>query len=85
MDSGANVSVTNLLHGQQVQTHPSALGNTLYIVVGNIALFHCNYYAHFGSILGQLAIMDGGPDIVLSIAVLTARGYKVRFLPSDQA
>ena len=31
-----------------------------------------------------MAIVEGAPDTLLSIAVLTARGYEVRFLPSGQ-
>ncbi len=40
--------------------------------------------ATYLSILGQVAIVEGAPDTLLSIAVLTARGFEVRFLTSGQ-
>jgi hypothetical protein len=52
--------------------------------LGTGARFHCIHYAHFGPILGQVAIVEGAPDTLLSIAVLTARGFEVRFLLSGQ-
>ena len=63
---------------------PQRWERPFHIIFGNGARFYCTHYAHFGPILGQVAIVDGAPDTLLSIAVLTARGYEVRFLPSGQ-
>jgi hypothetical protein len=84
MDSGANVSVTNPLTVHKFNLSPQRWERPFHIIFGNGARFHCTHYAHFGPILGKVAIVDGAPDTLLSIAVLTARGFKVRFLPSGQ-
>jgi len=84
MDSGANVSVTNPFTVTKFNLTPQRWERPFHIIFGNGARFHCTHYAHFGPILGQVAIVDGAPDTLLSIAVLTARGYEVRFLPSGQ-
>jgi hypothetical protein len=84
MDSGANVSVTNPLTVSKFNLTPQRWERPFHIIFGNGARFHCTHYAHFGPILGQVAIVDGAPDTLLSVAVLTARGYEVRFLPNGQ-
>ena len=84
MDSGANISVTNPLTVGKFHLEPQRWERPFHIVFGNGARFHCTHYAHFGPILGQVAIVEGAPDTLLSIAVLTARGFEVRFLPSGQ-
>jgi hypothetical protein len=84
MDSGANVSVTNPLTVAKFNLTPQRWERPFHFIFGIGARFHCTHYAHFGPILGQVAIVEGAPDTLLSIAVLTARGYEVRFLPSGQ-
>ena len=84
IDSGANVSVTNPLTVAKFHLEPQRWERPFHIVFGNGARFHCTHYAHFGPILGQVAIVEGAPDTLLSIAVLTARGFEVRFLSNDQ-
>ena len=62
MDSGANVSVTNPLTVDKFNLVPQRWERPFHIIFGNGARFHCTHYAHFGPILGQVAIVKGAPD-----------------------
>jgi hypothetical protein len=37
------------------------------------------HYADFGPIIGKVAVVEDAPDTLISIAVLTSRGFKVSF------
>ena len=84
MDSGANVSITNPTIVAKFHLTPQRWERSFHIIFGNGGRFACTHYADFGPILGRIAIVDEAPDTLLSIAVLTDRGYEVRFLAEGQ-
>jgi hypothetical protein len=84
MDSGANVSITNPKIVAKFHLTPQRWERSFHIIFGNGGRFACTHYADFGPILGRIAIVDEAPDTLLSIAVLTDRGYEVRFLAEGQ-
>jgi hypothetical protein len=84
MDSGANVSITNPKIVAKFHLTPQRWERSFHIIFGNGGRFACTHYADFGPILGRIAIVDDAPDTLLSIAVLTDRGVKVRFLAEGQ-
>jgi hypothetical protein len=84
MDSGANISITNPRIVAKFNLTPQRWERSFHIIFGNGGRFACSHYADFGPILGRIAIVDEAPDTLLSIAVLTARGFEVRFLPHNQ-
>jgi len=84
MDSGANVSITNPKIVAKFNLTPQRWERSFHIIFGNGGRFACTHYADFGPILGRIAIVDEAPDTLLSIAVLTDRGYEVRFLAEGQ-
>ena len=79
MDSGANVSITNPKIVAKFNLTPQQWERSFHIIFGNGGRFACTHYADFGPILGRIAIVDEAPDTLLSIAVLTDRGFEVRF------
>jgi hypothetical protein len=84
MDSGANISITNPQIVAKINLTPQRWERSFHINFGNGGRFACTHYADFGPILGRIAIVDEAPDTLLSIAVLTDRGYEVRFLAEGQ-
>jgi len=80
MDSGANISITNYDIVNKFHLTPQRWEESFHIKFGNGSRFHCTHYAYFGPILGKVAIVPDAPDTLLSIAVLTERGFEVRFL-----
>jgi len=84
MDSGANVSITNTEIVAKFNLTPQRWERSFHIIFGNGGRFVCSHYADFGPILGRIAIVGETPDTLLRIAVLTDRGYEVRFLPEGQ-
>jgi len=84
MDSGASISITNQRIVAKFNLTPQRWERPFHIIFGNGGRFACSHYADFGPILGRVAIVDEAPDTLLSIAVLTGRGFEVRFLPDNQ-
>ena len=84
MDSGANISITNQRIVTKFNLTPQRWDRPFPIIFGNGGRVACSHYADFGPILGRIAIVDEAPDTLLSIAVLTGRGFEVRFLPDNQ-
>jgi len=84
MDSGANISITNHEVVAKFNLQPQRWDQPFHIKFGNGSRFFCTHFAYFGPILGRVAIVDAAPDTLVSIAVLTARGFEVRFLENGQ-
>jgi len=84
MDSGANISITNPDVVTKFNLQPQRWDQPFHIKFGNGSRFFCTHFAYFGPILGRVAIVDAAPDTLVSIAVLTARGFEVRFLENGQ-
>ena len=84
MDSGANISITNPDVVVKFNLQPQRWDQPFHIKFGNGSRFFCTHFAYFGPILGRVAIVDAAPDTLVSIAVLTARGFEVRFLENGQ-
>jgi hypothetical protein len=84
MDSGANISITNPDVVTKFNLQPQRWDQPFHIKFGNGSRFFCTHFAYFGPILGRVAIVDEAPDTLVSIAVLTARGFEVRFLEHGQ-
>ena len=77
MDSGANISITNPRIVDKLNLTPQRWERPFHIIFGNGGRFVCSHYADFGPILGRIAIVDEAPDTLLSVAVLTGRGFEV--------
>ena len=83
-DSGANISVTNRKIAAFYDMDLKLWDKPFNISFGNNSKFLCTHYADFGPILGRVAIVDDAPDTLISVAVITSRGFQVSFLPKGQ-
>ena len=83
-DSGANINVTNQKIAAYYDLDLKLWEKPFQISFGNNSKFRCTHYADFGPILGRVAIVDDAPDTLISVAVLTSRGFQVNFMPNGQ-
>ena len=83
-DSGANIHVTNRSIVANYNLQPKLWEKSFKISFGNNSSYQCTYYAGFGPILGRVAIVDDAPETLISVAVLTQRGFQVNFLPDGE-
>jgi len=79
VDSGANISVTNLAVAKKFNLPILIWSQPFHIMFANKSRFLCTQYADFGPVLGKVAIVDSAPDTLISVAVLTKRGFDVHF------
>ena len=83
-DSGANINVTNRKIAAYYDLEMKLWEKPFQISFGNDSRFLCTHYVDFGPILGRTAIVDNAPDTLISVAVLTNRGFQVNFMPHGQ-
>ena len=83
-DSGANINVTNRKIASYYDLEMKLWEKPFQISFGNDSKFLCTHYVDFGPILGRAAIVDNAPDTLISVAVLTNRGFQVNFMPRGQ-
>lgn len=84
MDSRANISITSPSVVKRFNHLPQKWEKSFHITFGNRTHFLCTDYAYFGPILDTMAFVNEAPDTLVSIAVLTNRGFEVQFLPSGE-
>ena len=79
VDSGANISVTNAKTCSYYDLPLEDWPQPFYVKFGNGTRTRVTQYADFGPIIGKVAVVDDAPDTLISIAVITSRGFKVSF------
>ena len=79
VDSGANISVTNAKTCSYYDLPLEDWPQPFYVKFGNGTRTKVTQYADFGPIIGKVAVVDDAPDTLISIAVITSRGFKVSF------
>ena len=79
IDSGCNLPVTNPATVAHFGLTTPAWEVPKWIKFGNGKRECSTHFAHFGPIIGQVAILDSAPDTLISVAVLCLKGLEVSF------
>ena len=78
-DSGASISVTNHATVKLMALELHEWDIPINIKFGNGSETVSTQFAHFGPIIGRVAVVSGAPDTLLSVAVICKRGFNVLF------